>query len=206
MAHIHEAVALAPLPTHRPKIVSRASIHKLKTLRTGFSDPAFTENRSSGIHRWVPWIAGFSAAFVAEAIEKHAPQGGLVLDPFAGVGTTLLETVRRGVDYEAIGFEINPYAAFATRTKLDAVRLRVSEIQRVATRFRSGAPSSNPIPEPEGFRSRIPFYSPRILSQVLRALGWIHTVKSPPVRHLFLMAFASVMVKFSNYSYEPSLG
>jgi DNA modification methylase len=31
-----------------------------------------------------------------------------VLDPFAGVGTTLVESYRRGLN--VIGFEINPYA------------------------------------------------------------------------------------------------
>ncbi|MBI3665868.1 MAG: site-specific DNA-methyltransferase [Acidobacteria bacterium] len=177
----------------------------LKVNRSAFSDPAFTENRASGIHRWVPWIAGFSAAFVAEAIDKHAPDGGLIVDPFAGVGTTLLETVRRGVAYEAMGFEINPYAAFAAHAKLEAARLRVAEVRRTADRFRREAPTAAPAAEPAGFHSRILFYSPRVLAQVLRALGWIHKLKSEQLRELFLLAFSSVMVKFSNYSYEPSL-
>ena len=192
-------------PVARPKIVARTLMLDLKVHRSGFSDPAFTENRTSGIHRWVPWIAGFSSAFVADAIDKHAPDGGLIVDPFAGVGTTLLETVRRGVAYEAIGFEINPYAAFAAQTKLDSLCLRVSEVLRAVDRFRAEAQTATPAPEPPGFRSRIPFYSPRVLPQVLHALGWIRQIKSPKLRQLFLLAFGSVMVKLSNYSYEPSL-
>lgn len=31
---------------------------------TVFNDPAFMENRTAPVHRWVPWIAGFSGAFV----------------------------------------------------------------------------------------------------------------------------------------------
>ncbi len=192
-------------PAILPRIVGRTQIADLKSGKSSFSAPAFTENRTSGIHRWVPWIAGFSAAFVTEAIEKHAPQGGLVVDPFVGVGTTLLETIRRGVAYEAIGFEINPYAAFAAATKLEAVSLRVAEVRRALDCFRNEAPAATPSAEPAGFRSRIPFYSPRVLSKVLRALGWIQQLKSPSLRQLFLLAFSSVMVKFSNYSYEPSL-
>lgn len=80
---------------------------------SGFSDPAFTENRLEPIHRWVPWVAGFSSQFVREALDKHLPKGGVVLDPFAGVGTTPVETIRRGASFKAVGFEINPYAAFA---------------------------------------------------------------------------------------------
>ena len=31
---------------------------------TAFKDPAFMENRTAPIHRWIPWIAGFSGAFI----------------------------------------------------------------------------------------------------------------------------------------------
>jgi hypothetical protein len=58
---------------------------------------------------------------------------------------------------------------------------------------------------PPGFRSRIPFFSPSVQSQVLWALKFIHGVSDPKVKDLFLVATGSVMVKFSNYTYEPSL-
>jgi hypothetical protein len=199
---------LQPAPAQtlpKPKIVPRTDLREAKTVGSSFSDPAFTENRGAGIHRWVPWIAGFSAAFVTEAVRKHAPGGGLIVDPFAGVGTTLLETVRRGVAYEAIGFELNPYAAFAAEAKLEAVTLRTAEVRRAIDRFRQEAPTAPPASAPPGFHSRIPFYSPRVLPKVLRVLGWIQQMKSPPLRRLFLLAFGSVMVRFSNYTYEPSL-
>ena len=189
----------------KPTVIARAHALQRKSSESSFSDPAFTENRGSAIHRWVPWVAGFSSAFVAEAIHKHAPHGGLVVDPFAGVGTTLLETVRRGVAYEAIGFELNPYAAFAAQTKLEAMSVPVAEMRRAIRRFRSEASTAAPAAAPPGFHSRIPFYSPRVLPKVLRVLGWIQQMKSPPLRRLFLLAFGSVMVRFSNYTYEPSL-
>ena len=44
-----------------------------------------------------------------------------VLDPFAGVGTTLIEALKHGDD--AVGFEINPYAALACRVKAESTRL-----------------------------------------------------------------------------------
>jgi hypothetical protein len=74
-----------------------------------FRDPAFRDNRSLSIHRWVPWIAGYSAAFVDDVISTYVPahKTALMLDPFCGVGTTLLQAVLRG--HYAIGFEINLY-------------------------------------------------------------------------------------------------
>jgi hypothetical protein len=63
---------------------------------TSFSDPAFASNKTLPVHRWVPWIAGFSSDFVRQALEKHLDRKGTVLDPFAGVGTTLIESIRLG--------------------------------------------------------------------------------------------------------------
>src|SRR5690242_8006859 len=89
---------------------------------SAFKDPAFTENRAEPVHRWVPWIAGFSAGFVGDCLREYLagvePAQALVLDPFAGVGTTLVEAYRHG--YNTAGFEINPYAALAARAKLGA--------------------------------------------------------------------------------------
>ncbi|MBI3670238.1 MAG: site-specific DNA-methyltransferase [Acidobacteria bacterium] len=141
-----------------------------------------------------------------EALDKHLPKGGVVLDPFAGVGTTLVESIRRGPSFKAVGFEINPYASFAAQTKLDATALNPSAFRAAILRFRKEAFSAHPSTPPPGFRSRVPFFSPKVEAQVLRVLGWMQDVRPIALRDLFRLAFASVMVKFSNYTYEPSLG
>ena len=71
-----------------------------------FSDPAFSGNKRLPIHRWVPWIAGYSQQFVQDALKRYLPTQGTVLDPFSGVGTTLVEAILSG--HHALGFEINP--------------------------------------------------------------------------------------------------
>ena len=56
---------------------------------SGFRDTGFSENHDRALHRWVPWIAGFSGSFVAgvlDAVRSHGRKMH-VLDPFAGVGT-----------------------------------------------------------------------------------------------------------------------
>src|SRR5436305_7935335 len=85
---------------------------------SAFNDPAFAQNKTLPVHRWVPWIAGFSSDFVHDAINRYLDGKGTILDPFAGVGTTLVEAILSG--HNAIGFEINPYAALACRAKLEA--------------------------------------------------------------------------------------
>ena len=177
--------------------------------RGAFRDPAFVANREAPVHRWVPWIAGFSRQFVQDALARHVPEPGVVLDPFAGVGTTLVEADIAG--HEAVGFEINPYAAFAARTKLEAHRLEPARLGAAAVEFarfmegceRTGrAPKASP---PAAFRTRAPFYSPAVERKVLLALDFMETLEAPTAA-FFRLAFAATMVGYSNYSYEPSLG
>jgi hypothetical protein len=193
-----------------------------------FRDPAFEQNKRHAIHRWVPWIAGFSADFVVDALQRYLPNEAgrniCVLDPFAGVGTTLVESIRHG--YNAIGFEINPFAALAARVKCTAflldpasVRAHIVTFEQRARRLTKAidqawargddlarllpAPASRP---PAAFRSRVPFFSPAVERKVLHCLDLIHAVPDPQVRDLMLLAFGSILVHVSNYSYEPSLG
>ena len=189
----------------RARLKAGRQMPLFKANGSGFADPAFSENREVPIHRWVPWVAGFSAGFVGQVLAKHTPQGGTILDPFAGVGTTLVQTVIAGPRYRAIGFEINPFAAFAAQTKLEAIATDPGALRELQGRFCAEAPRSEPIQPPAGFRSRIAFFSPRVENQVLRALSWIRQVADPVGRKLLLLAFSSTMVKFSNYTYEPSL-
>jgi hypothetical protein len=56
---------------------------------SAFNDPAFARNKTLPVHRWVPWIAGFSSDFVRDALQRYLADKGTVLDPFSGVGTTL---------------------------------------------------------------------------------------------------------------------
>jgi len=176
----------------------------------GFSDPNFSSNKTLPIHRWVPWIAGFSSDFVQSALDGFLRDKGTVLDPFCGVGTTVFEAIRNG--HNAIGFEINPYAVLASRVKTNAYRIDLGVfasaindfqqfyMEKISTNYK---PISTP---PQGFKTRTSFYSPRVLYKVLIAQDFVHTIGDENIRDLFRLAFASTMVSYSNYSYEPSLG
>ena len=174
-----------------------------------FRDPAFMANRDVPVHRWVPWIAGYSKYFVEDALARFTDSPGVVLDPFAGVGTTLVEADLAG--HEAVGFEINPYAAFAAQTKLKAHRADPDYLRNTVDRFmvfmekgvqRRTKPRTAP---PVAFRTRTPFYSPKVEKKVLLVLDFIAD-QDPKITDIYRLAFAATMVNYSNYSYEPSLG
>lgn len=176
----------------------------------GFSDPNFSKNKKLPIHRWVPWIAGFSSEFVQSALNGYLRNKGTVLDPFCGVGTTIVEAILGG--HNAIGFEINPYAVLAIRAKAHAYHIDIDDFTSTIEDFRlfykvkgssNYKPQSSP---PHGFKTRACFYNPRVLQKVLIVQDFIHTIDDENIRDLFRLAFASTMISYSNYSYEPSLG
>jgi len=181
----------------------------------------FVSNKSHPIHRWISWIAGFSWEFAGDAIDRYITSTGretaLVLDPFAGVGTTLIEAQRRGV--ASVGFEINPFPYLAAKAKLEAA---VVDLDRFRAQIRHYVQTLGPIENavdvrgvaaaatprrvpPPGFRSRVPFFSPKVERKVLLSLDYIDALEPGPISDLFRLAFATTMVSFSNYTYEPSL-
>lgn len=178
--------------------------------RSCFIDPNFSSNKLKPIHRWVPWIAGFSSDFVRSAIDHYLPAKGVVLDPFSGVGTTLVEASLAG--HDVIGFEINPYAALACRVKLLSGKIDIDilrETQKKLNNFYQAAWQSNDFPKslpPAKFKTRIPFYSPIVLKKVLIIQDFINDLSDPQILDILRLAFAATMVSYSNYSYEPSLG
>jgi hypothetical protein len=183
-----------------------------------FRDAAAAENKQAPLHRWVPWIAGFSSSFVVDIFDHYLGDvtDATVLDPFAGVGTTLVEAQLRG--WRSVGFEINAYAALACRAKLAAADLdpdaladaiagyreTVGELEGLADigALNGHRPNSQP---PAGFNTRVPFYPEKVVPKVLFTLDYAATLPAD-LSELFQLAFASVMVSFSNYTYEPSLG
>jgi len=175
-----------------------------------FNDPAFSSNKILPVHRWVPWIAGYSADFVQGVINQFGNGHTVVLDPFAGVGTTLLEANLQG--YDAVGFEINPYAAKASRVKSASHNVDTRELESQIVQFSdfyrekvnsSYVPKSEP---PKGFKTRSSFYSREVLRKVLILHDFIDLIDDYEQVELFQLAFAATMVTYSNYSYEPSLG
>jgi len=184
---------------------------------SGFRDPSFGHNRQLPLHRWVPWVAGFSAQFVSDCINTYLLRenrsNAWLLDPFSGVGTAPLEAYLKGLN--VIGFEINPYAVLALRAKLEAAKLPIRNLADKIVGFqefmnrmcspsapRFTCPESTP---PTGFSGRTELFSPKVERQVLFALDFMKSISNKAVKDLFLLALGSVMISFSNYTYEPSL-
>jgi hypothetical protein len=87
----------------------------------------FDANLTEPIHRWFKFKESFSGGLVKHLLHEFPPtryRGVRFLDPFCGVGTSLLAAdeafAEMGLPRPRLrGIEVNPYVAFVARTKLD---------------------------------------------------------------------------------------
>ena len=79
-----------------------------------FADLGMKETQDS-THFFHHWTAKFIPQIPRRAMEMYARPGDVVLDPFMGCGTTLVEAARLG--YDSWGTDINPLAVKIARAK-----------------------------------------------------------------------------------------
>ena len=71
--------------------------------------------RTKHVHGLHPYLGKFPPQLAEALIRRHCPAGGLVLDPFCGSGTTLVEAV--GLGRDAAGCDISAFNALLSREK-----------------------------------------------------------------------------------------
>src|SRR6267143_1397430 len=67
-------------------------------------------------HAFYRYPARFSPSFVGSAIDLFSEPGDLILDPYMGGGTAIVEAYARG--RAVVGCDLNSLAVFVTRAKV----------------------------------------------------------------------------------------
>jgi 16S rRNA G966 N2-methylase RsmD len=110
----------------------------------------FADNMRLPVHRWFRYSAGFSAEWVESVVRAYAgDRPPVVLDPFAGSGTTVIAAASAGAT--AVGFESHPFVARIASAKLmwaivqtDALREAAIELVRRAATDTLDGPADRP--------------------------------------------------------------
>lgn len=95
----------------------------------------FIPNKTEPIHNWFYYKEGYSRTFVEWAIKEFELQEPIV-DPFCGVGTTLLTAKQNGL--KAIGFDVSPLAALVSEAKTRNYDLE--ELEKIMKEFKEMKP------------------------------------------------------------------
>lgn len=77
----------------------------------------FNKNKMESIHRWYPFVEGYSREFIQSIVDEQDGMVECCLEPFSGSGTTALELQRLGI--KCISFEVNPFMYLLAKVKLE---------------------------------------------------------------------------------------
>jgi DNA modification methylase len=162
----------------------------------------FRSNETAPVHRWWPYVQGFSAEFVREILlDGEGVRGRTVLDPFAGSGTTVVEARRAGA--RAIGVEILPPAALAARVKTH-FELPPAALTSAARRVLRAAERGAEDPPPF-LRQTLRQFTPASLRALLR-LRHALPREGSPVADAVRLAFGGILIPSSRLHRSPCLG
>jgi DNA modification methylase len=133
-------------------------------------------NEDLPVHRWFRFKESYSASLLQSllGLASESDKSISILDPFCGVGTTLLSAqTDQSHRISAIGIEHNPFIRFVAITKLSWHRTNVDEFLRIGNRCLEAPPSnSDSLPDLSSIRTGrcISTYAARRLLGIRQAI------------------------------------
>jgi hypothetical protein len=166
----------------------------------------FTPNVNELVHRWAPYVQGFSASFVQSIFDlyKKTYANPIILDPFSGCGTVLVQSKLNG--YPSFGTELNPLLQFIADIKVNCWDVSPTYLIRTYHEL----PKTKRSPAPSFLHSDSHF-NPAVLKNLELLKGGIDSIRSrsdkkTKVKNLLKMAFSSILIDCSNLKRSPCLG
>jgi len=102
-------------PSEREKLYDRFA-DKLETANNlSRKVVSFQANKDKPVYRWFKYKEGFSSSLVKYFLNEYSPKPGKILDPFAGIGTTLFAAQETG--WKSFGIELLPVGIFTIQAR-----------------------------------------------------------------------------------------
>lgn len=149
------------------------------------------------IQRWYRYKEGYSIKLVDQILNKYnVKQGDLIVDPFCGSGSTLLQAKINKCD--SIGFEINPFSAFLAKVKTQDYKQQdiamfvkeVSALKKVKSKQKVNIPKISTIGQ---------LFNRDALFYLLSLKEKIDQIKNKRVSDLLKLAWLGILEESSNY-------
>jgi len=112
---VSKAELLGYVESWNQRVRSRMDALKIGDTSLAFLDVPERE-RTRHVHRLHPYLGKFIPQLVGYFLSRYFEPGQVVLDPFSGSGTTLVEASERGID--SIGIEVSEFNVIISNVKL----------------------------------------------------------------------------------------
>jgi hypothetical protein len=167
----------------------------------------------TNIHNWYRFVLSFPPHLVNKYLNKfNASEDTLVLDPFCGTGTTLVECKKN--DIPSIGLEANPMALLASQVKMNWMIepyeiIKVAKIiaERTSVKIQNHKGNYLKLTNEQEKLIIKNSISPLPLHKSLILLGIINEYKEKKYYNHLRLAFAKHLVNsYSNLHFGPEVG
>ncbi|MFI5252896.1 MAG: DNA methyltransferase [Bacteroidota bacterium] len=123
---MHEIVEI--FPSERRKLYERFEPKLETALNLNRQQVSFQSNKEEPVSRWFKYKEGFSSGLVKYFITKYSKKPGKILDPFAGIGTTLFAAQTLG--WKPTGIELLPVGIFVIETRRALKKVDPKELSK----------------------------------------------------------------------------
>ena len=96
---------------------------------------SFQANKKESFYRWFKYKEGFSKRLVKYFLNKYYPNPGHILDPFAGVGSSLFAA--RELGWDSTGIEILPVGIYSFISRLASETINIEDFTCEIDKFKS---------------------------------------------------------------------
>jgi len=162
----------------------------------------FFPNHKVAVHRWYPYIEGFSSDFVSRLFSEFSLPNYIFYDPFAGTGTAISVATDHGM--KAFYSEINPFMQLVIESKTNILRkiaIRKHDIEKYFDEIeyysRNNLPSEDEAlsQQAQVFGDRKYYIENRLIETVAikNAISQVNP-RDPSFRSLVLLALGSIAV------------
>ena len=173
----------------------------------------FLPNKLESVHRWYPYLEGFSSTFVQDITSRWANrQVSTIYDPFGGTGTAITVAAVNGV--RGLYSEINPFMRHVIECKTNVLRRVANQKREIASYFQDVTTTAMSLElseiQSEQALSAVfpgrPYFRGRRLIEILALKTAIDYVDvTPDFRSLAKLALASIGVASSEMKRQADL-
>jgi site-specific DNA-methyltransferase (cytosine-N4-specific) len=158
------------------------------------------KNTTYFTHGFHPYPAKYTPQLVSKYLSLFCKSGDIILDPFCGSGTTIVEGAINGIN--SVGIDLNPIAYIVSKAKTNRYgKDDICLLYKIINQIKKIKCPPNNIEIPD-FPNRSHWFQDNVSLELADLKSKIRIVDNQNVKDLLLCAFSKIIVRVSNQDSE----